>query len=382
MTTTDGVYVDGTQLVAGDMAGPVSARMVLKNPRVDFAVLEAARGGILRSGLGFDRCNVAVVTNVGSDHLGLSQVDTLQDLARVKAVVPASVFRDGASVLNADNPWTVHMAREARGEIIFFSMDELNPVILEHVREQGRAVVLRQTTDGEMLSLIDHNQWTDVLVASDIPATAAGRIRVNVANALAATAAAIAAGTTIADVRTALTTFENSYAQAPGRFNLITIEGRQVLIDYGHNVEARAAVGDFVRRTAAPESVGVITAPGDRRDDDLRAFGELAAKTFDRIVIREDADPRARARGEVAAILHAAVNDAGLSDERISVVHDEVAAVHAGIDLAAPGALVVILVDRVPLVWQSLEARAGGTSPLTTDGSVSQSEPARLLALP
>ena len=153
MTTTDGVYIDDTQIAAGDMAGPTSAQMVLKNPAVDFAVLETARGGIVRSGLGFDRCDVAVVTNVSSDHLGLGGVTTLEELMRVKAVVPQSVFRDGASVLNADNEWTVRIAETAHGEIIFFSMDEENPVIRDHRRERGRAVVLRQTPAGEMLTL-------------------------------------------------------------------------------------------------------------------------------------------------------------------------------------------------------------------------------------
>jgi cyanophycin synthetase len=160
MTTTDGIYVNGTQIAAGDMAGPESARMVLRNPRVDMAVLETARGGILRSGLGFDRCNVAVVTNVASDHLGLKGVDTLEDLARVKAVVPRSVLPEGTSVLNAENPWTVKMANVARGEIIYFSMNEDNPVIQEHVRHNGRAVVLRQTPRGGMITLLDSRRET------------------------------------------------------------------------------------------------------------------------------------------------------------------------------------------------------------------------------
>ena len=190
--------------------------MVLKNPAIDYAVLETARGGILRSGLGFDRCNVAVVTNVSSDHLGLKGVDTLAELARVKEVVPQSVLPDGASVLNADNPWTVEMSRVARGEIIFFSMDEDNPIIRDHLRERGKAVVLRPTRHGEMITLIEHRRDTSLLLAEEIPATIDGRIRVNIANAMAAAAAAFAQDVQLEYIRHALRTFTSTFFQNPG----------------------------------------------------------------------------------------------------------------------------------------------------------------------
>src|SRR5215204_4661824 len=358
MTTTDGVYIDATQIAAGDMAGPSSAQMVLKNPAVDFAVLETARGGIVRSGLGFDRCDVAVVTNVSSDHLGLGGVATLEELARVKAVVPQAVFQDGASVLNADNEWTVRMAELARGEIVFFSMNEENPVIRDHRRERGRAVVLRQTPAGEMLTLLEDKEETSLLLASEIPATLGGRIRANVANALAAAAAAVARDVQLECIRDALREFTTDFAQTPGRFNLLDVAGRQVVMDYAHNVAALEAIADFVTRTAAPRSIGVVTVPGDRRDEDARAFGLLAGQIFDEVVVREDENPRGRTRGEMAALLRQAVLDAGLPAHRIHTVTDEVAAAHAGVDLAAPGDLVVVLVDRVPLVWEALAQRA------------------------
>jgi cyanophycin synthetase len=385
LTTTDGIYIDGAQIAAGDMAGPDSARMVLKNPRIDFAVLETARGGILRSGLGFDRCNVAVVTNVSCDHLGLKGVETMADLARVKAVVPASVFRDGASVLNADNHWTVEMARDARGEIIFFSMDEANPNVRDHLREQGRAVMLRQTSEGEALVIVTSTCETMVMLADEIPATANGRIRVNIANALAATAAAIASGFEPALIRAALSTFQNGYAQTPGRFNLIEIDGREVAMDYCHNVHGLEAVADFVKRSSAAEAVGVISMPGDRRDEDVRAFGALAATIFDRLVLREDDDLRGRRRGEVARLLACGAASAGMSPRHMRTVLDEVASVHAGIDWAKPGDLVVAMVDRVPLVWQTLEARAatgGGALAGPRDDRIDLMEPGRMLASP
>ena len=295
MTTTDGIYVDATQIAAGDMSGPASAQMVLKNPAIDYAVLETARGGILRSGLGFDRCDVAVVTNVSSDHLGLKGINTVAELARVKQVVPQSVLPGGASVLNADNSYTVEMARVARGEIIFFSMDEENPVVRDHLRERGKAVVLRPTRHGEMITLIEHRRDTSLLLAEEIPATMDGRIRVNIQNAMAAAAAAFAQDVQLEYIRNALRTFTSTFFQSPGRFNLLEIDGRKVLLDYCHNVAGLESMADFVKRMDADRTIAMIALPGDRSDDDITAFGRLAAGTFDEIVIREDYNPAAAA---------------------------------------------------------------------------------------
>jgi cyanophycin synthetase len=250
------------------------------------------------------------------------------------------------------------MARSARGEIIFFSMDEENPIIRDHLRERGRAVVLRNVLGGEMLTLLEHKRETSVLRADEIPATLGGRVRANIANALAACAAAIACDVPLECLRDALRAFTAEFGQTPGRFNLLEIEGRQVVMDYGHNVAGLEAMADFVRRTAAPQSVGVIAIAGDRRDEDIRAFGALAGMTFDRVVIREHDDPRGRAPGEVAQLLHEAVLAVGLPADRVTVILDEVEAIHRAIDLAAPGDLVVALVYRIPVVWDSLMRRA------------------------
>ncbi|MDQ3656216.1 MAG: cyanophycin synthetase [Chloroflexota bacterium] len=358
MTASDGISIRGTQIASGDMAGPESARMVLRNPRVEVAVLETARGGILRDGLGFDRCNVAVVTNVASDHLGTRGVDTIEALARVKAVVPQSVLRHGTSVLNAENPWTVDMARTARGEIIFFSMDEHNKVVRDHVRRRGRAVVLRQTPRGGMITLLDSVRDTNILLAREIPATLDERVQVNVANALAATAAAIGVDVPLGSIRTSLRTFSTAFWQTPGRFNLLTIDARNVIVDYCHNVHALEGIADFVRRTAAPQSIGVIAIAGDRRDEDIREFGELAGRTFDQIVIREHDDLRGRQPGEVAKILQEAAEASGLPATRATIVLDEIEAIHTAIDLASPGDLVVAMVYRITEAWESLAERA------------------------
>lgn len=358
LTTSDGIYIRGTQIAAGDKAGPDSARMVLRNPRVEVAVLETARGGILRSGLGFDRCNVAVVTNIASDHLGMKGIDTIDDLARVKQVVPASVLRDGTSVLNADNQWTVEMARTARGEIIFFSMDESNDVVRDHVRGRGRAVVLRQTPHGGMITLLDPLRATNILLAREIPATFDERVQVNVANALAATAAAIGLDVPLANIRVSLRTFSSAFWQTPGRFNLMSIEGRDVVVDYCHNVHALEGIADFVRRTNAPRSIGVVAIAGDRRDEDIREFGELAGRTFDHLVIREHDSLRGRRPGEVAQMLQEAATTGGLSITRTTIVLNEIEAIHKAIDMASPGDLVVAMVYRIPQTMEALADRA------------------------
>ena len=354
LTTSDGIYIGGTQIASGDMAGPDSARAVLKNPRVDFAVLETARGGILRSGLGFDRCNIAIVTNVAADHLGMRGVETVEDLARVKTVVPASVFRDGASVLNADNRFTIDMAKDARGEIFFFSMREDNPIIADHLLERGRALLLRSTSSGEMLTLVESKRETPILPAHEIPATAGGRIRVNIENALAATAAAIAADVPLEHIREALRSFTSDFAQTPGRFNLIEVEGKQVVMDYCHNPHGLRGIADFVQRTAAPRSIGVVAMAGDRRDIDYQEFGVLAGRTFDQLIVREHSDLRGRAPGDVAERIRAAALTAGMAESRITVVLNELDAIHTAIDMAMPGDLVVALVYDIEAAWESI----------------------------
>ncbi len=354
LTTTDGIYIDGTQMMSGDMSGPTSARMVLKNPTIDYAVLETARGGILRSGLGYDRCNVAVVTNVTGDHLGLKGVETMAALARVKSVVPASALRDGASVLNADNEWTVRMQNVARGEIIFFSMDEENPVIRDHIREKGRAVLLKKTRQGEMITIYESRRETSLLLASQIPATMDGRIRVNIENAMAAAAAALADDVNLDSIRLGLRTFGNSFSQAPGRFNLLDLGTKRVLMDYCHNVAGLQAVADFVARMDADRTIGVVSMPGDRSNTDMEEFGALAGKTFDQLILREDNNTRGRPSGEIARRLKEAAVHAGKDESAIDTVLDEKEAVRAALERSEKGDLLVLLVDKPMEIWEML----------------------------
>ncbi|HQY31102.1 MAG TPA: Mur ligase family protein, partial [Thermomicrobiales bacterium] len=358
MTTTDGIYIDGTQILAGDMSGPTSAQMVLKNPTIDYAVLETARGGILRSGLGFDRCDIAVVTNIAADHLGLGGIETLEDLSRVKSVVPQAVFRDGTSVLNGDNEWTVDMARSARGEIIFFCLNEDSPALREHLRQRGRAVVLRPTRHGEMITIIEHRRETSLILVSEIPATFGGRLRVNIANAMAATAAAVGADVQLEYIRQALRSFNSSYYQTPGRFNFLDVDGRRVVMDYCHNVAGLESMADFVGRLGAPRAIGMISIPGDRKDSDIDAFGQLAARTFDRLIIREDTNRRGRKDGEIAALLRKSAMVTGMHDSAIEIVLEEMDAARTAIDRAEKDDLVVLLVDKPAEIWKELEKRA------------------------
>jgi cyanophycin synthetase len=358
LTTTDGIYIDGTQILKGDMSGPQSAQMVLQNPTVEYAVLETARGGILRSGLGFDRCNVAVVTNVTSDHLGLGGVTSVEELAEVKSVVPAAVFPDGFSVLNAEDAWARWMASRARGEIIYFSTDEQNQTLREHVGARGKAVFIRRQGDGEWIVLVEGRRETALLDVRQIPATFEGRARVNVKNALAAVAATYAINVRLDAIRTGLRTFSSTFFQTPGRLNLIKVGGYQVLVDYCHNVPGMEEMADFLRRLTSQRTIASIAMPGDRRDEDIDAFGAIAASVFDEVIIREDANPRGRDRGEVADLLMRSLVRHGVPEERITIMLDEIDAANAAMDRARSDDLVVLLVDKPENVWQTVVRRA------------------------
>ncbi|MCO5177876.1 MAG: cyanophycin synthetase [Thermomicrobiales bacterium] len=357
MTTTDGIYIDGTQIMRGDMSGPQSAQMVLQNPTIDHAVLETARGGILRSGLGFDRCDVAVVTNVAGDHLGLNGINTLRDLARVKAVVPAATFRDGHVVLNGDDKMCIEMESRSRGDVIYFTMDENNEKVREHLRARGKAVILRQTAGGEVIFLAEGKRETAVLDVRHIPATFEGRARANVKNALAATGAAFGSNLPLEAIRTGLRSFSTSFYQAPGRLNLLEVGGFRVIVDYCHNPHGMEELAEFIRRMMPSRTIGMIAVPGDRRDEDVKRFTEVAAPVFDEFVIREDTNPRGRERGEVADLITQTLYDNGVSEDRVSVVLNELEAAEAAMDHAKPDDLVVLLADKPAEVWELVVAR-------------------------
>jgi len=359
LTTTEGIEIDGIRIASGDMSGPGSARMVLQNPAIDAAVLETARGGLLRSGLGYGRADVAIVTNVAEDHMGLKGIHTLDDLARVKAVVAASTGRDGTVVLNADDARVAAMARVAHGHIVYFTLapggPEEVPVAARHLRNGGRALGLRETPQGEVLALWDRRE-IGLLRVADIPATFGGRARVNVANALAAAAAAIGLGIDPACIREGLRTFAPTYDQSPGRLNLIDVGPGQALIDYCHNAHGMAGLADFVGRLEATKKVAVLNLAGDRRAEDIAAFTAIAARAFDEFIATENLDLRGRAPGEMATALRDGLTVAGVSPERVTIEPAEPEAVRLALGRIAPGTLAVLLVDKPTLAWEMVRA--------------------------
>jgi len=370
MTSTDGVVIDERLLIRADASGPRSARMVLQNPRVDFAVFEVARGGILREGLGYERNDVAVVLNVQPDHLGLRGVDTVEQLADVKAVLVEAVPRDGHAVLNADDPLVRDMRRRCSGQVVWFSMEEpgteVRDMIDAHCRRGGKALVLQQSDRGEMIVVKHGPREMQLAFTHLLPATFGGRARMNVQNTLAAAAAAFASGAPLHDIRQGLRTFSTSYYLSPGRLNEVEVNGVNVIVDYCHNAPGMKMLGDFVDRVGdsgvhdfgRPSKIGVIATAGDRRDEDMRELGEIAAQHFDVVVVREDAALRGRARGEVAGLVTEGVRramDAGARCKQVEEVLDEIEAVRHAMSRANVADLVVFCVDKHAAVMSELE---------------------------
>lgn len=372
MTSTDGIVIDERLIIKADASGPRSARMVLQNPRVDFAVFEVARGGILREGLGYERNDVAVVLNVAPDHLGLRGIDTLEQLAGVKSVVVEAVPRNGAAVLNADDPLVREMRRRCSGEVIWFSMEEpgseVRDMIDLHCRRGGKALVLNQSERGEMI-VVRHGKrdmqlaWTHLL-----PATFGGRARMNVQNTLAAAAAAFAAGAPLHDIRQGLRTFSTNYYLSPGRLNEVEVNGVKVIVDYCHNAPGMRALGDFVDRLGdslgpggdygKPSRIGIIATAGDRRDDDMREVGYVAAQHFDVVIVREDTVLRGRPSGESSTLVSEGVRKAmseGARCKQVEVILAEIDAIRHAMARTNPGDLLVICVDSHPAAMSELE---------------------------
>ncbi len=386
MTSTDGIVIDGRLIKKGDMSGPKSALMVLQNPTVDTAVFEVARGGILREGLGYDRNDVAVVTNVTGDHLGLGGIDSIGQLANVKGVVVEAVPRSGTAVLNADDSHVYRMGRHCRGRVVLFSMamakgEDGFDRVDGHTSRGGAAFRLEPSAEGELIVLRLGSRTMPVLYTHLIPATFGGRARMNVANALAAAAAAWAAGAHLHDIRQGLRTFSTSFFQAPGRLNLLDVGGIRVVIDYCHNVDGMRQLADFVERmmveprtksgrlgatadtTRSGRAIGVLGIPGDRRDEDQRDYGAIAASAFDEIIVREDKNLRGRPAGQAATHVLEGVKRAKASGTsrtvRAEKVLEELTAVRAALRRANPGDLVVCCVDDAIAVYREAMSAAG-----------------------
>jgi cyanophycin synthetase len=357
LTNTSGVYIGDERLNAADASGPRSARMVLRDPTVDVAVLECARGGILREGLAFDRCDVGAVLNVQPDHLGLKGVNTLEDLAAVKSVVVESVSRRGVSVLNADDPLTLRMARHAGGRVCWFSMrggEETPGFLLKHIADGGLACLYDAGTGAIVLH--DAGATLPVCQARDIPATLEGQAAFNIQNALAAAAMAYGAKADPAAIGAALATFSSTFEQNPGRLNVHETHGFRVIVDYAHNPEALRALGRMIVaiKPDASRSIAMLSVPGDRRDEELLAMGEIGAEYFDQLVFRETPDNRGRPAGEVIRMMTEGARRTAIDGSRILGVHKEEEAVRVCLDMARPGDLVILTPTRVEATWRQV----------------------------
>jgi cyanophycin synthetase len=344
MTCTEGIYVQGRRIETGDCSGPLSARAVLQNPRVEAAVLETARGGILRAGLGFDRCDVGVVTNIGEgDHLGLADIEDVEQLARVKRVVVEAVAPTGVAVLNATDPLVAGMAGHCPGGVIFFATDAAYPVVAAHRAGNGRAAFV---SDGHVV-LAEGGQEIRLVPLVDVPLTHGGRVGFQVENALAAAAAAWGLGVPCEVIRVALATFVSDLDHTPGRFNLLEVGGATVILDYGHNTSSLSALIQALRPLPHRRRTAVYSAAGDRRDSDLVRQGELLAAAFDRVVLYEDPNvTRCRKDGEIFSLFHRGLEAKGRAP-RIEEVQGAVRAIEHAVATARPGELVLAQVDLV-----------------------------------
>jgi len=351
-TATDGIYIQEYLVEQGDNTGPYSAGAILKDPTVEVAVLETARGGILRSGLAFDSCDIGVVLNVAADHLGLGGIDTIEQMARVKAVVAETVKADGYAILNADDPLVADMAQKVNCHVAYFSMNPDNPLIIEHSRRNGLAAVY----ENGYLSILE-GKWTlRIEKAINIPMTMGGKAPFMIANALASCLATFAQGVDIEQIRQGVRTFQMSAEQTPGRMNLFEVQDYQVLIDYAHNPHGFKAVGDFVRNWQGTK-IGVVGGPGDRRDEDLILLGTITAQIFDQIIIKEDQDSRGREPGEVAELIQKGVYQVSTRKTQ-EIILDETEAINTALNRGSKDGLVVIFPEKVDSAIALIKQRA------------------------
>ena len=359
ITTTEGIYLDGKRITKGDCTGYWSARTVLTDPTVEAAVLETARGGLFKRGLGFEACDVAAVLNIDDDHLGQHGAETLADLARVKGLIVKHC--KGSVVLNADDPLVLEMAELAPEgtKIVMFSMQDHCPPLEDHLSKGGAAVYLRRG----MIMVARGEHRMPLVEASRLPATMGGRARHNIANALAAVAMLLHSGLNQEQIVSGLSTFQSTIEQNPGRLNLVRVRDFTVLIDYAHNPASYRALGETVTLMEHKRLIGVVTIPGDRYESKLKETGAICAEYFDELVVRDMSDLRGRPRGEAARIMHQAALDAGMPAEHCHLIPDEPAAIQFALDMARAGDLVVIGCADTEEAINSILEQADGFGP-------------------
>ena len=343
-TTSDGVYIQNQMMMKGDCTGPASAHFVLKDPTVDFAVLESARGGILRSGLAFRNCDIAIVTNVTADHMGLGGIDSLAQMAKVKSVVPETVYKHGYAILNADDDLVYNMRKDLKCNIALFSMDENNPRIIKHCKNGGLASVF----ENGFVTIMKGTWKIRVQKVSEIPITYGGKALHNVMNTLPAILACyLYKNIKVADIKLALETFIPSPTQTPGRLNLFEFKHFKFLADFAHNPAGLQLLCDFVGKMEGTPKVGIISGTGDRRDEDIRELGAISAKYFDEIIIRQDKHLRGRTAENIVELLIEGINSQKDRKIPVTVILNEKEAIMYAYNTAKPGSLITIMCDVV-----------------------------------
>jgi cyanophycin synthetase len=341
-TTSDGIYVQNHLMEKGDTTGPISAEYILKDPTVEFAVLETARGGILRSGLGFSRCDIGIITNIQEDHLGLSDIHTLDDLARVKATVVRSIKKDGWAILNAEDDQCLKIANELSCNVAYFSMDENNPKVVQFAKE-GKIVAVYENG----FITIKKGEWKiRVERATHVPLTMGGKAKFMIANVLAATLAAYLQGFKTEDISLSLQTFIPSAAQTPGRMNIFEFKKFKVLIDFAHNPAGYKGVEEYLSSVEATKKIGIIAGVGDRRDEDIKECAKIAARMFDHIIIRQEKYLRGRTEEEIIGLIMEGIAASGKTVTH-EIISKETEAIKHAIDTAEDGTFITALSDVV-----------------------------------
>ncbi len=344
-STSDGVYIQNQLMMKGDCTGPKSAEFVLKDPTVDFADLESARGGILKSGLAFSNCDIAIVTNVTEDHIGLGGIETIEQMAKVKAVLPETVFPHGFSILNADDDLVFAMKKNLDCKIALFSMDENNKRIKQHCSKGGMAAVF----ENGYVTIMKGNWKVRVEKVNDIPITYAGKAVHNIMNTLPAILACfLFRSIKVEDIRLALQTFIPSPSQTPGRLNLFQFKTFKFLVDFAHNPAGLQLLCEFVNKFNAFPRVGIISGTGDRRDEDIREIGRISAKNFDEIIIRQDKNMRGRTADEIINLLVEGINESKTTDIPVTIIPKERDAIIHAYKNAKPGSFITIMCDVIP----------------------------------
>ncbi|HSN48713.1 MAG TPA: cyanophycin synthetase [Flavobacterium sp.] len=341
-TTTDGIYIDGTAVCYGDCSGPGGSATVLRDPIVDFAVLECARGGILRAGLGFDNCNISVVTNVTDDHLGLNDIDNVEQLARVKAVVAQSTFDNGTAILNADDDLVYQMKNNLDCNIALFSMDANNERIKKHCSEGGLAAFIEND-----YFMISKGEWkTRIAAVNEVPLTFSGTCEFMVKNILPALLAASISNFSFEAITSGLQSFIPSPSLTPGRMNIFQFRNFRLMVDYAHNTDGYIQMKKFMEQVSASRKTGIISATGDRRVEDIKNIGRYSAQMFDEIIIRHDRDNRGRTTEELSQFLSEGVREVN-ADINIRVISDEIASIQYAIDNAKTGEFIFVCADDI-----------------------------------